>query len=256
MKYLDLVALIKNNMEKPILIRSNLVPAKADVEISDRNYKNFINLERIEPLHFESGNNKKIDNIMTPNRKLVRRSSILDEMGFGHFISPEQEILRKLTRKPTIGVSDFWSAQEKEKFLKEKGFWLEYKATKQKEEFHEGKRLKGLRHSSLPYLLDLKTERKIITSTKKSSSKPRIASSNFSIACSTSETPTKQNGNKKLTKIDTLVKKCNNLAHDMNEIRISTKALKDILVTDKRSKKRKITRTDLCKIKNSMNSLF
>lgn len=244
-------------MDKQLITYSKLLPAKNEIIDSSHNMKPMINFNNLKLTSSYKKDKIKIPEIQTPNRKITRRSSILDELGFGQVLSTQSEVLRKLTRKPSIGVSDFWSAQEKEKFLKRQGVWLEYKATKQQEQLHGAKLRQSARHSSLPYILDLKTERKMIYSDTNKSSKPKIVNFRVPKAFSSSETPTKCLNNKKLTKIDALVKKCNILAHDTNKIRTSARILENIFTNSPKSSKtkKKITKEDKCKIQNSINSL-
>ena len=243
-------------MSKQPATYSKLIPRKNDFIDSARKIKP-IDLSKLQLTPNDRKEIIKIPEIQTPNRKMIRKSSILDELGFGQVLSSQPEVLRKLTRKPSIGFSDFWSEQEKEKFLKEKGVWLEYKAKKQQELLHEAKLKQNARHSSLPYILDLKTERKMIYSDSNKSSRPKIVNFRVPKAFSSSETPTKWCANKKLNKIDALVKKCNNLAHDMNKVRTSAKILENMFTNSPNSSKtkRRMTKRDKCKIKNSINSL-
>ena len=49
---------------------------------------------------------------------LHKCTEILEEMGFGTIEPPKKKLIRKLSRRSSIGLSDFWSFSEKEKFLR------------------------------------------------------------------------------------------------------------------------------------------
>lgn len=199
----------------------------------------------------DSEESEKISESKTPKYAKSKKISILDEMGFGVAIPLPNEQHGQMMKKPSIGVSDFWSAQGKKKFLKAKGCWGIYKEQKKIEEF-DGVTIRRIaRHSSLPFVLDLKTERKVKEKVVKSGKKIKsFAGKGFS----TSDTPESKN-NKQLSDINCLVKKCDVLAQDMTDFRNSAKKLEEILGARKAGKKKnKITRQDLNEIQNKIYS--
>jgi hypothetical protein len=184
----------------------------------------------------------------TPKSTKSKKISILGEMGFGTVLPIPKEQVGHFTRVPSIGVSDFWSEHEKEKFLKAKGCWGVYKEQKKKEEF-DGITLRRIaRHSSLPFVRDLKTEMKVKEKVLKSGKKMKGFASK---AVSSSETP--ESNNKQIKDLNCLVKKCEVLAQDMTDFRNSARKLEDILERRKVSKKKKrISRQDLNEIQNKI----
>ncbi|OMJ75145.1 hypothetical protein SteCoe_25766 [Stentor coeruleus] len=177
-----------------------------------------------------------------PKLEHARNMTILEEMGFKieaesspYIIDPKN---KRLVRKSSIGVSDFWSSNEKEKFLKEKGYWGIYKTMQMKEAEFTLKTKKSIREPSLPHIMDLNAMRRI----KLKECKKKIFNSPGSLSlrsplaedtprkiefhnkCSTLKIPGKKS--LQLKTLDLLLNKCNSLASDTLKMKSLTERFK------------------------------
>ena len=172
----------------------------------------------------------------SPRKQLSRHITILEEMGFGSAFtshpSTQSHLERKLSRKASIGVSDFWSSQEKKKFLKDKGYWEAYKDMKKKDEVFILTSRKANHIPSLPHIMDLNTKRRIYLSNINSSNnssksqkstqkKKKTLLIEDSIA-STQKSPM----NLKISILEKIADRCDNLTDETYQLKSSTDRFK------------------------------
>ena len=187
-------------------------------------------------------------------QELSKYAAILGEMGFGAIDG--QIVKRKLSRKSSIGLSDFWSLGKKEKFLREKGYRQAYKQI-QRHEFLELESRKVVKHASLPRIMDIKTIAKV-KNQQRSLDKP-LKTLRFKTS-SLMESPIKMkiSGRGRLVSIDSLMDKCDSLMNDMDNVRKSAVNLKKIfkkncgLLVERR---KKISGFEISKIKSDMQKI-
>lgn len=190
----------------------------------------------------------------SPVQEMIKYTAILEEMGFGTVDS--KTINRKLSRKSSIGLSNFWSTSEKEKFLREKGYRQAYKNL-QKHEMLELENRKVAKHASLPRIMDINTVAKVRSLTK-SLDKPKRFLKFKSTSLMESPIKMKFNKNHKVLAIDSVVDKCNSLISDMDTIRKSALDLKKLIhqnfgIINERRKR--ISSFDIVKIKSDIKKI-
>ncbi|OMJ79285.1 hypothetical protein SteCoe_20706 [Stentor coeruleus] len=215
----------------------------------------------------------------SPKRKTIKDSRVLKEMGFNIGVDNSPLIIgnrnNKISRRSSIGVSDFWSICEKEKFLKEKGYWDAYKNLQIKEAQQKLKTIKSIRCPSLPHIMDLNTIRRIKLDEVKSVKKAthghgQISTKRFA----TEESPKKidikykqyskpriqSKKTSQLKTIDFLLDKCNNLASDAIRLKNSTEKFKksfsrQCVETISNEQCKKLTTRELKKIKSDLKKI-
>lgn len=179
-----------------------------------------------------------------PKLEHARNMTILEEMGFKigaesspYIIGPEN---KRLVRKSSIGVSDFWSSNEKERFLKEKGYWGIYKTMQMKEAESTLKTKKSIREPSLPHIMDLNAMRRIKLNECKNMKKYFNSHGSLSLKSPLAEdTPRKIELHNKCLKLqipgkkalqlkslDLLLNRCNNLVSDTLKMKSLTERFK------------------------------
>lgn len=215
----------------------------------------------------------------SPKRKMIKESTVLKEMGFNVGVDNSPLFIgtrdNKLSRRSSIGVSDFWSICEKEKFLKEKGFWEAYKNSQIKEAQKKLLTKKSIRCPSLPHIMDLNAIRRVKLDEIKEIKKTTHGHGQFSSRrFATEESPKKVNINYKqfskpriqskktsqLKTIDFLLNKCNNLASDTIRLKNSTDKFKKsfsrrCVETISNEQCKKLTNRELKKIKNDLKKI-
>lgn len=190
----------------------------------------------------------------SPAQELHKYAAILGEMGFGTIDS--QIVKRKLSRKSSIGLSDFWSVGEKEKFLREKGYRQAYREI-QRHEMLELENRKMVKHASLPRIMDIKTIAKV-RNQQKSLDKPLKTLKFKSSSLMESPIKMKIGGSGRMVAIDLVMDKCNSLMNDMDSIRKSAVNLKKIISRNyclKLERRKKISGIDISKIKSDMQKI-
>lgn len=190
----------------------------------------------------------------SPVQEMIKYTAILEEMGFGTVDS--KTINRKLSRKSSIGLSNFWSTSEKERFLREKGYQQAYKNL-QKHEMMELESRKIAKHASLPRIMDINTVAKVRSLTK-SLEKPKRFLKFKSTSLMESPIKMKFNKNHKIIAIDTVMDKCNSLINDMDTIRKSALDLKKLIHKNfglNNERRKRISSFDLLKIKSDISKI-
>ena len=205
----------------------------------------------------------------SPQKVQLKNAVILDELGFASNLESHplacSNFERKLTRRASICVSDFWTSQEKEKFLKKKGFWEAYKKIQTDDKALVLVSTKSSRLPSLPHVMDFNAKRRIEWQ-KFKNSKPQIKSQK-SFPKNLSSSPNKPKNsakNNKIAAIDSLVSKCDDLAFETSMLKDSTDKFKmnffyecekNIGKEKFLNKKKKISRHELHQIKTLLEKL-
>ena len=193
----------------------------------------------------------------SPRHDLHRQVTILEEMGFGSITDSGKKLNRRLTKRSSIGMSDFWSEHEKEKFLRDKGLWQTFKEIKKQEMIQEVNRNK-VKHASLPRIIDINTIQKV-NNNFKTFCKEGVSSRALKInVLSLSESPVKVDGQSstRIFRINSVVNECNSLAKEMAKFRKETKCFGGSLGKKLRiGHKKKVSSQDLRQIKLAIKSI-
>lgn len=100
----------------------------------------------------------------SPIKLRQRNISILNQLGFcasPQLLTSKQDLSNQPYRRSCIGISDFWSKTEKEKFLKKQGFWETYKEIQKKDEMTKAFARRKNKFNSLPHILNLQSKKVI-----------------------------------------------------------------------------------------------
>ena len=173
-------------------------------------------------LNFPNAYGKSFD-----NRKIKNHITVLDEMGFGTYLETKANVNSKdsmhLRRRFSIGICEFWTEQDKQKFLRNDGYAEAFKKLKEENVKTKLYHTKSIRKPDLPYIMDNNTLRRtyLINGQITGNATARNHPGNFSIPKTISKKSQNDINKIKLTPIDTVVTSCKNLA-------IDTKRLKDM----------------------------
>lgn len=195
-------------------------PRKSDLTPVINISRNLFSIGEKNPL---SGSEVSSNN--SPVKVLRKNASLLSEMGFcSNFQSNNaiNQVNRQLMRRSSIGVSDFWSAQDKEKFLKDQGLWGTYKVLESRDNVIAITSERANRAPSLPHIMDFNTIKR--TSLIKKSSQKSISSKKI-------KTQTKiiiktPKCDSRVGMIDKILEKCSILALDTKKLKKSTEKFK------------------------------
>ena len=198
-----------------------------------------------------------------PKKKLIKNLSILGEMGFGKIVAPNSvmplQFERKLSRRSSIGVSDFWSSNEKKKFLKGNGYWEAYKDMQKKDEALLLASKKVNRFPTLPHIMDLNTKKRILirdSLINSSHSQTKIRKSTFFDEAIKSQQ--QHSMNLKISILDKITDRCKNLTNDNYKLKSSTDRFKKNFSKQCKNhltkSKRKLSKHELRKIKLLVDS--
>lgn len=185
----------------------------------------------------------------TPKCEINNRIQVLDEMGFGSLVNTNCEpnigadpILKK---RFSIGISDFWTGSNKQKFLRENGYKEAFDTLKKDSLIRDLQKNTSLRKPTLPYIMDSNTKRRNLVHMDKVTSifagkeqhLPKLPIVNIE----------KYSG-----KLDNVVEKCNILAHENQKFKILTERMRN---ESSLEKKKKITKEDREKINIIVQSM-
>lgn len=148
-----------------------------------------------------------------PGKKLIQKKiHILDQMGFTSQIearaNPILSLNKQLKRRFSIGISDFWTGENRQKFLKEKGYEEAFKTLKKNICIKNAQGSNTLRMPSLPHIMDSNMKRRSLGSICIDSVKNRKTKLN------SFGTLSSRNNGKIEDTLDLVVEKCNNLAKE------------------------------------------
>jgi hypothetical protein len=186
-----------------------------------------------------------------------RNASLLEEMGFGAINDSGKKLQRKLSRRSSIGLSDFWSEQEKERFLRKNGLWDAFKEIKKHEMIEEAQR-KKVKHASLPRIIDINTIQKVNSNFQNACKETRTVKTLSVKNSSLSESPVKPENQKseRVLRINSVVNDCNSLAKELDKFRKLTLSVKKSFNKKPLIQiKKKISRHDLKKIKLAIKNI-
>lgn len=90
---------------------------------------------------------------------------ILDIMGFGSKFETSADVNsdnpKLLKRRLSIGISDFWSEHDRERFIRNNGYWDAYKKLQKEDILYEIKSKSSIRKPSIPYVMDCNVKRRM-----------------------------------------------------------------------------------------------
>lgn len=159
-----------------------------------------------------------------PEKKFMKHKiHILDQMGFTSQIettpNPISNMNKQLKRRFSIGISHFWTGENRQKFLKENGYEEAFKTLKKKVIVENIQGSNSLRKPTLPHIMDSNMKRRSLGSICLDSSK------NGKTKLISFNTLTSRNSEKIGDALDVVVEKCNNLAKDNLEFKKYSKMI-------------------------------
>jgi hypothetical protein len=246
---------------RPKNINIYLSPSKEEVTAQIKIKKDLFTSPELE----SSSESSSISASMSPKKEMQRNVTILDEMGLGtNLASPSyvsSKLQRQSTRKSSIAVSDFWSVQQKEKFLKENGFWEAYQKIQNKSKALSLVYKKSTKQNNLPRIVNTEISKRVnsisqfyLRNGPKKYSNKKFISNKFPHRPG-------EGTNFKLKALDDILVKCDALSSDTYELKSSTNRFKTSFAkqcsadTNYVNSNKKISRYELKKIEAELNSL-
>ena len=193
---------------------------------------------------------------------LRHKIGILDQMGFGGLLHNKIECspdyLHLLKRRFSIGITDFWNCQNREKFLREKGYMDTYKKLQEQVVIKEIKRSSSIIKPDLPHIMDSHTKRRGSVCNDVPLPYQVTRSARTESIDYDSQKSGKTKTNKVLLEpIDKLMGQCNDLLIDSSKLKKNTEKLKIQLKQELQTpkKKVKVSKKDKCRINFIVDSL-
>ena len=251
------------NSRKPKAKLLTFQPEKPPVQSCHRQTSDTLTTQDINSNLDPKQNCKKFPEV--PELKLEKSAikkkiDILDELGFGSLLDSKAEgnceEKKLIKRRFSIGITDFWTGQDREKFLREKGYLGAYKKLQVETFKSELKKATSIRKPELPHIMDSNARRRAsvyveeknpycsVRSGKKKFEFPQLSTRNSDKDCDW------------VDPIQKLMGKCNDLAKDTFQLRHKTEMLKCKLREEiKPKKKSKISLNDKKRISSILNSM-
>ena len=199
---------------------------------------------------------------LTPSTKFRRNLGIINDLGFISNSTNRPYIIQgeePNKRYPTIGITDFWTFQNKLKFLKEHGFWSVYKKLLYQKNISQYTFKKNNRNPNSPYLMDFSAKRRAepLKNNQRSIS-PIIQGNSYKLSRTC-----QQNSNKSsptFKKLDNIANNCNTLLSQTQRLKMSAALNQDEFFQNLTRKnepfkiKSKISKIDLKRIKRNLEA--
>ena len=199
----------------------------------------------------------------SPTTKSKKTNKLLEELGFLSNSSNRPYLVylqknRKLLKRPTIGLADFWTFKEKFEFLKNGGHWEAYKKLLYQKHMHEFGCKKNERNPSSPYMMDLNARKRVMKLIDTSDSERKIKNRSMMRLTTSRVSPISLNSNDKSTNLEKIVVKCEDLANEnQNEIHSAMQTQQSFfqkLLKKHSLKKRNISKFELNRIHATVKS--
>jgi hypothetical protein len=189
---------------------------------------------------------------------IKKKIDILDELGFGSHLQSKAEgnyeEKKLLKRRFSIGITDFWTGQDREKFLREKGYLDVYKKLQAETLNSELKKATSIRRPELPHIMDSNAKRRASAYVEETN--PYLTSRAAKRKIDFPQLSTRHSDKDWLGPIEKLMGKCNDLAKDTFQLRFKTEQLKYKLRQELNPKKKpKISLNDKKRINSIVNSM-
>ena len=157
-------------------------------------------------------------------KKLEKKIQVLDKMGFASLIETKADpvciMSQALKRRFSIGISDFWTGKNRQKFLKEKGYDEAFKTLKKNVIIKDIQGSNSLRKPTLPYIMDNNMKRRSF----KEISVKWVNSANAKKKVNGGISTLSSRGNEKMSEVlDSVVEKCNELVQDNSSLKRLTR---------------------------------
>ena len=187
--------------------------------------------------------------------KLEKIVKVLDQLGFGSSSSNKPLLTDGLVqgskKKYSIGLADFWTMQEKFKYLKDKGYWNAYKKLLYEKNLLHQTHKKSPNNPDLPYIMDHKAKRVL----QPQSPQPSLRQNLTETRLSQPKSPyPSANSNPTLQKLQQIQDRCKTLFTSTltlkKTLRSSQKSsIQQVLTPSQTPLKPKLNKTDRSKIK-------
>lgn len=242
-------------IEKPPAIRQKSIGVTSNelFETPAKDFKDFKNFPEVPRTDF-------IKPEFERKTTLKQKIEILDQMGFGSLLETKAECgtdyQQLLKRRFSIGITDFWMGQDREKFLREKGYLDIYKKLQEQTIKNDIKRSSSIIKPDLPYIMDKNTRRRGSMCNDVFAPYQVTRSANIEQVDDNLALKNKKFDKKLLEPINKLMGKCNELLLDTKKFKKNTEKLKVKLREEyEKPKKPKISKGDKCRISYIVESL-
>lgn len=239
----------KKSERVPILRQISDSAAVAEFDYTEKQLKDFKNFSYF-PSTYDSQHKST----------LKHKIEILDQMGFGGLLHNKIECspdyLNLMKRRFSIGITDFWNCQNREKFLREKGYMDTYKKLQEQIEKKKIQRSSSIIKPDLPYIMDSHTKRR--GSICNHGFVPKQVTRSAHTESVDDDLKKKGEKNKVLLEpIDKLMGQCNDLLIDSSKLKKNTEKMKIRLKQELQTpkKKVKVSKKDKCRISYIVDSL-
>ena len=191
---------------------------------------------------------------------IKKKINILDELGFGSLLESKAEgnceEKNIIKRRFSIGITDFWTGQDREKFLREKGYLGAYKKLQEETFKSELKKAASIRKPELPHIMDSNARRRASIYGEEKSNYCNAGSSKKKYEFPQLSTRNSDKDTDWIDPIQKLMGKCEDLAKDTFQLRYKTEQLKYKLRQEIQPKKKvKISLNDKRRISSIVNSM-
>ena len=251
------------NTRKPRAKLLTIQPPKPNPPVYHRQISDGVTIQDFDSSSNPQQNFKKYPEI--PELKLEKSAinkkiGILDELGFGSLLDSKAEgnceEKKILKRRFSIGITDFWTGQDREKFLREKGYLDAYKKLQEKTLNSELKKATSIRKPELPYIMDSNAKRRASAFAEEKNPYATTRSMKKKYEFPQLSTRNSDKDTDWVDPIQKLMGKCEDLAKDTFQLRFKTEQLKYKLRQELQPKKKlKISLNDKRRISSIVNSM-
>lgn len=214
---------IRRQKPKIFTVPSKWTKVQVNRQNSDRYPRLSSFLDQEDPTDFKFYNqNQKIELFdqspkVEKKKNIQKKIQVLDKMGFASLIETKADpvyiMSQALKRRFSIGISDFWTGKNRQRFLKEKGYDEAFKTLKKNIIIKDLQGTNSLRKPSLPYIMDNNMKRRSLKETSINWIKSAKAKGN-GIESLSSRYSEKMN-----EALDSVLEKCNELVQDNLELK-------------------------------------
>lgn len=228
----------RRNKSKGLTVGIPIIPKMYHRQKSDYTISSLLEIPE-DPVYSKSPKHP-VHLQQSPRSKIYDKIHVLDEMGFGSLLNtnfePNIDSKTPLKRRFSIGISDFWTGPNKQKFIRENGYKEAFNTMKKEVLINDLVKNASLRKPTLPYIMDSNTKRRNLIYSDNMSGKYKFKEQLVPIL-------SKRQTNKLTDALNSVVEQCNILAEENKKFKIQTEKLRS-----NSNKKKKVTRQDREKI--------